>query len=83
MEDKKLYTKLTEDPTKQNKGLGKETKQRIVSMQSNLNRIRGNFEGLIFHGRCGLIFADHRVEYIAIVSLSHCFFLKIKILNLQ
>ena len=36
------------------------------------------FEGLIFRGRqvfkdfCGLIFADHQVEYS--VSLSHCFF---------
>ena len=43
-----------------------------------------NFEGLIFRGRqvckdfCGLIFTDHQVEYI--VSLSHCFFLRIKIL---
>ena len=41
------------------------------------------FEGHIFHERqvckdfCGLIFADHQVEYI--VSLSHCFFLRIKI----
>ena len=41
------------------------------------------FEGLIFRGRqfckefCGLIFADHQLEYS--VSLSHCFFCPSKI----
>ena len=42
-----------------------------------------NFEGLIFLRKAslkGLIFADHQVEYI--VSLSHCFLLRIKIFKL-
>ena len=42
-----------------------------------------NSKGLTFHGSqflkdfCGLIYADHQVEYIG--SLSHCFFSRIKI----
>ena len=42
-----------------------------------------NFVGLIFRGSlvrkgfCRLIFTDHQVEYIT--SLSHCFFMRIKI----